>query len=1466
MLRSYQRPMPLHPTHHLLVTHPPPPPHPPTQVLWRLTALLSTDLAPPEDAERALIEESMASRPPARNGGWESIGARLRSLRGHRRAANGDAIDAEAEPPTSAEATRRLAVGRRMREAAAAAAGRSVTGRFFEDNTACADLAVEPSLEGGRLLLLEHTHSASRKRLAAMLPALGWSFAWTSSAHYTSPAVREWLRAVESVRTRRHPMRPRASNGSEIREATTEPQSADLGLLGWRKVPFRAADVVALERACAAEGLALDGLTLLAADRVQLIPLSALSLVLPRLARHARAHAAALAVATGLLLLTLAALCVRRTHASGHSVKDNVRAAAAAVWLPAPVRAYVLRVRGGGAEPAPRRGNGRGGGRHTSDERRQRRGAAEATTSRVGTDRQGTKHAGPIRKAAEAAAHGDGGTRAPASPGGESPPAEGVSAESSTDEPLGGAPAKRISGPSESRAQSRADQTGSRADQPHGGAPADPGAMREPRPQEEGGECPPPRSLDVTVPEAAGEGVTAVLAAAPAAPAATATSAFPSSPAAPAASAVSAAAAAVPSATAAPPAIAALAASAVPSPSGASPSDGSDATCSDGRCASCSDGSAASDNDDQQPSAVAQPSHWEASPSQSSPSQAFPSHASSSQPSPSQASSSHISSSLPSPFQASPSQASPSQAFPPESKRADSAAAKPVPARAGGGVGRHGVARPTEARAGATQSRSSAAPAAAGERGVSGESVAQASEGWQGKLQDEPPTRVRVASVRRGGRAAPAPQQQRAAPAPLPAAVGSLAGGLPPSPGALSPSASTLPPSASALPHPIGALPPSTSAPTTPAAAAPAPWTGASSSDDEPEWASGSPARAGLGLDDWALSTQAVGAMLYRASGERPGDAGAPPPHRYQRQPASQANTGGGGGGARAWGGGSRDDRPEQSSTSCSSALPAPHASRAPTAEERDISATQAHGGPRAVERGGRNAQAQGNARAAPPVLSVAGAPSWPSTEHGPTAAAPRGSPGAPLGITSAPPGITSAPLGTKSSRTAAAAPAIAPPAMALPFGAAPPVAASPTMPAQATPSHPMPAPFAAATVLPPPALPPPAAAPRAMPATGLPPPALPAPAMTPPAAPSHAAPGPTPPVAVAPAPERQFSLSDAWLAERAALSVLDDFPFDLPVHLREEEHSSSSPHHGYGHHVNSSQGGAGCFGAGPFASFGVPFAPPAGAPLPSLPPPSGALPPRLEELNASAPVFDPARQAAAHAAAVAQAHAMAQAHAAALFAAHAGSQAQPSSAGQYAAPAAAQGSSSTCGFSAADMDRVVQQFAAHAAAQAQAAAQAREAHFAAQAGAQASSSSAAQLLAPAAAQYAAPATAQFAPPAAAPFVPAAGAHYAGAQGAAPVSSPARGFGATDSDRVVGPFGAPAGAQAPSSAIEFGGPRGQEGASGVEGASGGDGAPGAMGDDRGGFSAMDVDRVVAGMSKEEMVRMMREMQKRLERD
>jgi hypothetical protein len=39
-----------------------------------------------------------------------------------------------------------------------------------------------------------------------------------------------------------------------------------------------------------------------------------------------------------------------------------------------------------------------------------------------------------------------------------------------------------------------------------------------------------------------------------------------------------------------------------------------------------------------------------------------------------------------------------------------------------------------------------------------------------------------------------------------------------------------------------------------------------------------------------------------------------------------------------------------------------------------------------------------------------------------------------------------------------------------------------------------------------------------------------------------------------------------------------------------------------------------------------------------------------------------------------------------------------------------------------------------------------------------------------------------------------------------------------------------------------------------------------MGDDRGGFSAMDVDRVVAGMSKEEMVRMMREMQKRLERD
>eukprot|EP00962_Isochrysis_galbana_P035119 scaffold11993_cov84-Isochrysis_galbana.AAC.1 len=291
----------------------------PNQVLWRLTALLSAELAPPSDAERMLVDKALAPRRPSAGAGapWQPIGERLRRLRGGRQGAGAGVAGEGVEAHTPAESARQLEFARRALAAAAAAAGRSVAGPYGEDlGNACIELAVEPSLEGGRLLLLEHSHTAARRRLARALPALGWSFVWTSSAHYSAPAVRQWLRSVEAVSTRRHPMRP--PDGS----VSGEWHGTDLGLLGWRKVPLRASDIVALERACAAEGLHLEGLTLLAADRVQAIPLDALRLWLPRLAHHAHAHAAALLAAAGLVALAFVALCVVRARAAGRSVAD----------------------------------------------------------------------------------------------------------------------------------------------------------------------------------------------------------------------------------------------------------------------------------------------------------------------------------------------------------------------------------------------------------------------------------------------------------------------------------------------------------------------------------------------------------------------------------------------------------------------------------------------------------------------------------------------------------------------------------------------------------------------------------------------------------------------------------------------------------------------------------------------------------------------------------------------------------------------------------------------------------------------------------------------------------------------------------------------------------------------------------------------------------------------------------------
>mmetsp|Transcript_24946 Transcript_24946/g.68432 ORF Transcript_24946/g.68432 Transcript_24946/m.68432 type:complete len:1333 (+) Transcript_24946:959-4957(+) len=387
----------------------------PNLVLWRLTALLSSNLAPPTDAERSLIDRAVAHDVPhaARRRGltWAAPAARLRRLKGRAgltsnlngtTAGGSGSASAGSKAQTEAEMGRRLEVGRRLREDAAAAVGREVAGPFFEDSAACVDLAVEPSLEGGRLLIIEQSPTPARVRVAARLPGLGWTFAWTSSSHYSSAGVREWLQAVESVSTRRHTMRPRAPDGSSVDDVSCpgcdgsneQAGNANLGLLSWRKVPFLASDLVELQEACAAEGLVLESLTLLAADRVQGISIASLNLSLARIAyqlNKANGHV----VAIGAILLAVVAftLCARRVGATGRSLTYEVSdplARGVALFSP-PLRSR-HRMGGDPPENPPRKSSSRnaGGSKHTIDgvERRVRRGpgadAPHAAASRLG--------------------------------------------------------------------------------------------------------------------------------------------------------------------------------------------------------------------------------------------------------------------------------------------------------------------------------------------------------------------------------------------------------------------------------------------------------------------------------------------------------------------------------------------------------------------------------------------------------------------------------------------------------------------------------------------------------------------------------------------------------------------------------------------------------------------------------------------------------------------------------------------------------------------------------------------------------------------------------------------------------------------------------------------------------------------------------------------------------------------------
>ena len=187
---------------------------------------------------------------------------------------------------------------------------------------ACLDLIIEPSLEGGRLLAVEHSPSDARTAVREALRELGWMRRWLRPQHYTSPHVVTWLRRqlwhpsrVEhmslymsdddlepgrsggatgrrSLRTQRSKIKQKSKDGGKSKgssnkdntdgaESESKEASGDaptLGLRAWRKSSFRAEDLLLVQQACQANGLKFESVHLLTSDRQQTVPLELLRL------------------------------------------------------------------------------------------------------------------------------------------------------------------------------------------------------------------------------------------------------------------------------------------------------------------------------------------------------------------------------------------------------------------------------------------------------------------------------------------------------------------------------------------------------------------------------------------------------------------------------------------------------------------------------------------------------------------------------------------------------------------------------------------------------------------------------------------------------------------------------------------------------------------------------------------------------------------------------------------------------------------------------------------------------------------------------------------------------------------------------------------------------------------------------------------------------------------------------------
>ena len=179
----------------------------------------------------------------------------------------------------------------------------------MSDDASCIDLVVEPSLEGGRLLAVEHSPSKAREHVHAALRAAGWTRRWLRPEHYASTHAASWVRRSFWHPSRLELMssdepdadgtrgRVRRNVRSRIRSHTSASKASpsargvsgadggggvgnysSYGLRGWHKPSFQAEDVVLLQHACEQAALQLRSLHLLTADRQQTLPISMLRL------------------------------------------------------------------------------------------------------------------------------------------------------------------------------------------------------------------------------------------------------------------------------------------------------------------------------------------------------------------------------------------------------------------------------------------------------------------------------------------------------------------------------------------------------------------------------------------------------------------------------------------------------------------------------------------------------------------------------------------------------------------------------------------------------------------------------------------------------------------------------------------------------------------------------------------------------------------------------------------------------------------------------------------------------------------------------------------------------------------------------------------------------------------------------------------------------------------------------------